>query len=106
MDLVESNQRRCQDPHKQLGTHKWGHMLKNQPPQGRLANGEKRPRTPKRLTELTEVTKLPITGTKGENPSPRLKTNIIPELEKTIEETSETEAINGPDHVTTFKTEG
>ena len=35
-----------------------------------------------------------------------MKTNIIPELEKTIEETSETEAINGPDHVTTFKTEG
>ena len=97
MDLAESTQ--------QLGTHKWRHMLKCRSPQGRHANG-KRPRTPKRLTELTEVTKLPITGTKGENPSPRLKTNIIPELEKTIEETSETEAINGPDHVTTFKTEG
>ena len=42
-------------------------------------------------------------GPREKNPSPRLKKNIIPELEKTIEETSEPEVINGPDHVTTLK---
>ena len=52
-----------------------------------------------------EVARFPITGTKGENPSPRLKTNIAPKLGKNIEETSETEVINEPDNVTTFKTD-
>ena len=40
---------------------------------------------------------------KGENPSPRLKTNIVPEQENNLEETSETEVINESDHVTTHK---
>ena len=42
---------------------------------------------------------------KGENPSPRLKTNIVPEQENNLEETSETEVINKSDHVTTRKIE-
>ena len=42
---------------------------------------------------------------KGENPSPRLKTDIVSEQENNLEETSETEVINESDHVTTRKIE-
>ena len=65
--------------------------------------GAKRARQAKKLNE--KVAKFPITGTKGENPSPRMKENIVPKLEKNIEETSETEVINGPDQVTTLNTD-
>ena len=50
-----------------------------------------------------KVARFPITGTKGENPSPRLKPNIVTELGNNLEETSETEVVNEPDHVTTRK---
>ena len=54
---------------------------------------------------IKKVARFPITGTKGESPSPRLKTNIVPKLEKNVEKTSETEVINGPDNVTKSKTD-
>ena len=71
--------------------------------QGRHANKENGSIMPKGLTELMEVTRHPIAGIKGENPSPRFKTKVLPILEKNVEETSETEVTNGPHHVTTLK---
>ena len=72
--------------------------------QGRHANDENGSKTPRELTELMEVTRHPIAGIKGDNPSPRFKTKVLPTLE-TLEETSETEAINRPHHLTPHKTD-
>ena len=56
----------------------------------------KRLKNAKKARQAIKLNKKVARLNKGENPSPRLKTNIIPKLEIT----SETEVINGPDNVT------
>ena len=69
----------------------------------RRRDSRKRRKNAKKARQARKLNEKVARLNKGENPSPRLNTNIIPDLEKNLEETSETEAVNKPDHVTTRK---
>ena len=69
----------------------------------RRRDSRKRRKNAKKARQARKLNEKVARLNKGENPNPHLNTNIVPDLEKNLEETSETEAVNKSDHVTTRK---